>query len=515
MLEDLLARTGSCAVTVTDAPAAFAKLRGFDAVIIHTQGGTLTRAQEQALCRFVARGGGLVAVHGAAEAFKTSKEYRALLGSRVASRCPATEIAVAVAPGPVGARIDDFTIVDEVLLLKRAPADATVHATGVWQGSTQPLAYTRSHGKGRVFYTALGRDPRAFGHPAFQRLLWRGLRFVTGGIAEKTIRSVVIGYGATYESGRTHAEAMRRIEGYELLGVCDTDAARREAAQEDLGDIRTYASVAAVTKDREVDLGVVATPHHTHARTALELIRARKHVLCENPLGLTVKECDQAIRTARQKKVMLAAFHDRRGDGDYRTIQRIVAGGRIGDVFHVELGTGTFGHPGHGWRSDRKRAGGLLHDWGSHLVDWALTLIPGPVTQVIGFSQKQVWHDVTIPDWSSVVLRFEGNRSAMLELGHITGVARPKWRILGSRGSIWGDWGLEHLTVVTYEGGRLVSEKVPVDETRWEGCHADVADHLLTGTQLTVNPETGRRVVAVVEAAEKSARTGREQSVSI
>jgi scyllo-inositol 2-dehydrogenase (NADP+) len=176
---------------------------------------------------------------------------------------------------------------------------------------------------------------------------------------------------------------------------------------------------------------------------------------------------------------------------------------------------GAFTHPGYWWRSEKKIAGGILHDWGVHLLDWALCLIPGPVTQVSGFLQKRVWHDVTINDWSSCVLRFAGNQSAMIELGHIAGVTRPKWRIVGSRGSIWGDWGLEHISVVTYQEGRLVTEKVPIEESRWDAYYRDLADYLLTGSPLAVTAGGGSRVVRVIEAVERSAKAGKAQAVKI
>ena len=112
-------------------------------------------------------------------------------------------------------------------------------------------------------------------------------------------------------------------------------------------------------------------------------------------------------------------------------------------------------------------------------------------------------------DWASLALRFAGNRSAMVELGTITGVARPKWRILGTRGAIWGDWGLESISVVTYAGGVVVTEKVPIGPAAWEDFYADVADHLLTGSAPAVTPESAIRVIAVIQAAERSARTGK------
>jgi scyllo-inositol 2-dehydrogenase (NADP+) len=176
---------------------------------------------------------------------------------------------------------------------------------------------------------------------------------------------------------------------------------------------------------------------------------------------------------------------------------------------------GSFSHPGHWWRTDRRAAGSVLHEWGTHLIDWALSLVPGPITEIAGFFQKNVWHDVTIEDWASVVLRFEGGRTAMIELGHGVGAPRPKWRILGSRGSVWGDWGLEHLTVMAYQDGRLLTTRVPVDEAAGDSFYVDLADTLLTGSRPGATAADAARVVEVLEVAQRSGRAGKAQAVGL
>jgi len=516
VLKEFLEGTGAVSCAVTEDPAALAKLNSYDVVILYTQGGKLTGVQERSLCRFVRRGGGLLGIHCASDSFASNKEYRSLIGSRFSSHGPVTEFTVEVEGGnPVGARFGSFRVTDEFYLLKQVAKGVTVHAVAPWQGRKHPMVYTQDYGKGKVFYTALGHDERTFRRPEFKRLIWRGLRYVAGRIKKEPIRAVVVGYGPAFDMGKLHAETIRGIEGFDLLGVCDADPSRLEAAQEELGLIRTYESAREVARDKDADLAVIVTPHDTHAKLALTLLRAGKHVVCEKPLALSTKECEQLLGTAKRKKVMLSTFHNRRWDGDFRAVKKILEEGTIGEVFHVEIGMGGFSHPGHWWRSEKKISGGVFFDWGAHLVDWTLNLIPERVSQVTGFLQKRVWHDVTIDDWSSVVLRFKDGRSAMIELGHITGVSRPKWRILGSKGAIWGDWGLENLSVVTYREGKLFSEKVPVEESLWDAYWRDVADHLLTGSPLEVTGEAASRVVAVIEAAERSGRTGKTLAVTI
>jgi predicted dehydrogenase len=218
------------------------------------------------------------------------------------------------------------------------------------------------------------------------------------------------------------------------------------------------------------------------------------------------------IKAAREKRVLLTVFHCRRLDGDYLTIKKIIDDGLIGEPFHCEAFLGEYKHPGDWWRSHKAISGGGIYDWGAHFTDWILNLMPYKMQSVTGFMSKRVWHDVTNEDHCRAIIRFEGDRSAELEISSIAAVGKPKWRILGTKGGLTHDWN-KPVQVTSFAGGVKQQIEVQHPQDDWKPYYARLADHLLGGEPLMVTPESARRVIAVLELAEKSNRSGKAEPV--
>jgi len=293
--------------------------------------------------------------------------------------------------------------------------------------------------------------------------------------------------------------------------VCELDPTRAAAAKADFPAIRTYAEVAGMLRDGHVDLVTIITPHNTHAPLALQCLAAGKHVITEKPFCLTVAEATAMIDAAKAKGVMLSTFHNRRWDGDYRAIRDVIDRGTIGKVFHVEANAGGWGHPGHWWRSDKKISGGAFYDWGAHFIDWVLGIVPGPMKNVTGFFHKHVWKDITNEDHTQAVIRFASGAYADVQISTIARAPKPRWRILGTRGGILDEGG--SLKVFGDMAGLTGRVEVPYQKTNWQAYYDNVAAHLLKGEPLAVTPESARRVIAVIETAEKSAKSGVSEPV--
>jgi len=307
--------------------------------------------------------------------------------------------------------------------------------------------------------------------------------------------------------GRAHAGYISQTKGLELVAVCDIDPARRKLAREEHPGVKTYASVGELLSKGDFDLAAVVTPHNTHAPIALRLLKAKKHVVLDKPMCLTVKEADAMIAAAKKSRVMLSVFHNRRWDGDFMTLMDLIGRGLIGEVFHVEAWGGGYGHPGTTWRADKQICGGALYDWGAHYVDWILHLIPKRMVSITGFFHKRVWMDVTNEDHVEAIVRFEGGEVANLQQSQIARAGKPRWHILGTKGAIVDQGG--SFRVYTEAGGLPAQLDVPYQKSRWEAYYETVADHLLRGKPLAVTPESARRVIEVIEFAERSAKAGR------
>jgi predicted dehydrogenase len=236
-------------------------------------------------------------------------------------------------------------------------------------------------------------------------------------------------------------------------------------------------------------------------------LKAGKHVIVEKPMCLTVKEATAMIEAAKQKGVMLTVYHNRHWDGDFMAIREVVEAGLIGEIFHVEMFGGGYHRPGPWWRSDKAISGGLFYDWGAHYLWWLLQLIPHPIQSVVGAFHKLKWHDVTNEDHVQAIIRFANGTIADVQFSTITAAGKPRWFILGTEGAIVDRWEGK-FSLHYFVNGIRAETQVPYKESRWFEFYRNVANHLLHGKELAIKPEQARRVIAIMEYAERSAKQG-------
>ncbi|MBC7327913.1 Gfo/Idh/MocA family oxidoreductase [bacterium] len=316
----------------------------------------------------------------------------------------------------------------------------------------------------------------------------------------ESVKCAVIGYGM----GKVHSDFINSTEGLELVAVCDLDKARRETAKKDFPFIQTYESVEELIRNCDFDLAVIVTPHNTHYPLAMQCLTAGKHTVIDKPFCITTKEATDMINLAKEKGLMLSVFHNRRWDGDYMALKEAVAKGLIGDIFHLEMFMGHYGAPGPWWRSYKEISGGALYDWGAHLIDWILGLIPSKVKRVGGFSHKLLWHNVTNEDNVEAIIQFENGAVAYVQMSSIAMAQKRRWFILGTQGSLEDEWGANGFRLRKMVDGVKVEGIVPYKKDEWTAYYKNIAEHLLKGEELAVKPEEARRVIAVIEMASNS-----------
>ncbi len=322
-----------------------------------------------------------------------------------------------------------------------------------------------------------------------------------------SIKCGVVGYGPAFNMGRFHADIISKTRGLELRAIADINPERLEIAKKDFPWIETYTSIEKMLEKSDVECVTIVTPHNTHASLALKALRAGKHVIVEKPMCISVDEADQMIEEANKAGVMLTVFHNRRLDGSFLAIKEVINQGIIGKVFHIESFGGGYNHPGHWWRSDKKISGGAFYDWGAHFIDWILNIIPEKIKGVYGNFYKFVWNDVTNEDHVEATIIFESGAKANVQLSNIAIVKKPRWRILGTTGGIL-DEGDGKLKVYRHINGLNYVTEVKYKKTDWSLYYQNIVEHLVNGKELLVKPEEARRVIEVIEAAEKSSKTG-------
>lgn len=375
----------------------------------------------------------------------------------------------------------------------------------------------------RTLGVALSTDSPAWQSREFQELL--GVAARTRSTPPPVLGVGLLGYGAI---GAEHARAVGGTPGLALVAVCDPNPDRVRAAQEMAPGLVAHDTPQALFDDPGVDVVIVSTPPDSHAGWAIQALEAGCHVVVEKPMALTAHECDEILDTARDRGLSVSVYQNRRFDPDYRLIKDAVLSGAIGEPFHVEAFVGGYSHPCNYWHSDAEVSGGALFDWGSHIVDQVLDLMPGEVESVSAINHKRVWHDVTNADHSRMTIIFEGGREATFIYSDLAAALKPRWYVLGTEGAITGEWRVE--TVVARSPIGTLDEDVlaPADSPpviRMHSAHGDVttltprarepypfhADLVLAlsyGFPPRVRGEQSRRVVALLEAAEDSARLG-------
>ncbi len=331
--------------------------------------------------------------------------------------------------------------------------------------------------------------------------------------AKAPVRCAMIGYGGAFNMGAHHSGYINDIYGMEVTAVCDVDEARLAIFIFNEGaHTETYTDVDEMLKDGPVDLCVVILPHNLHAPIALKCLNAGKHVILEKPMCLNVAEATSMIEAAKESNTMLTVYHNRRHDGDFRTINSIVKDGLIGDVHHIEMFSG--GYSGHGswWRGSKEVSGGAFFDWGAHFLDWLMQVMgERKMVNVTGFFRKEIWDDNTNEDHVQAIIRFDDGAMADVTMSHMARAGKPKWFVLGTKGAAVDQGGSFKLSseIGGYPADAIINYKDGTHDLYYQ----QIAAHLLKGEELSVKPEQARRTIAIMEMAEKSSKSGQAEPV--
>jgi scyllo-inositol 2-dehydrogenase (NADP+) len=330
----------------------------------------------------------------------------------------------------------------------------------------------------------------------------------------KDIKVGVIGYGGAFNMGRKHLNEMKAA-GMTPVAVSEVDASRLAVATQDFPGIQTYSSVGDMLKKSDVELIVLITPHNTHAPLALQCLKAGRHVVCEKPLAITTSEVDAMIAAAKKSGVMLSTYHNRHWDGRIlQAVDLVKKKKTIGDIIRIECHMGGYSKPGDWWRSSRTISGGILYDWGVHLLEYSLQLIDSPVTEVSGFAHQGFWGPQTrwgkdnIEDEGFATVRFKSGQWLTLCITHLDSKSKEGWvEITGTRGTLLLDG--PHSKLYQHQEGKVLTTQIPNPPDESHRYYENVAAHLVKGRKLVITGEWSRRPIHILDLAVQSAKKGR------
>jgi predicted dehydrogenase len=328
------------------------------------------------------------------------------------------------------------------------------------------------------------------------------------------LRVGVIGYGGAFNMGRHHLQEMAAA-GMIPVAVAEPDRNRLSVATGDFPGIQTYDTVKAMLNRSDVGLVTIITPHNTHASLALQCLQAGRHVVCEKPLAITTAECNSMIATARKKGLLITTYHNRHWDGwIMRAVEQVKKKKAIGQVYRIDARMGRRGQPGDWWRSSRSISGGILYDWGVHLLEYSLQLIDSEISEVSGYAHngywapRTRWKKDTNEDEAQAVVRFRNGVWINLSITQLDSDPKPGFlEIHGTEGSYLLEW--NQYTLTRRDQGCAVVDQGNHPASEWHRFYENVADHLGKGSPLVITPEWARRTIHILELAARSARAGR------
>lgn len=250
----------------------------------------------------------------------------------------------------------------------------------------------------------------------------------------------IIGFGGM---AGYHFECMNAHPRFRFKGVYDVNPERMAVAK-GLG-LTAYASKEALLTDPDIDLVLIATTNEVHQELSIEAMEAGKHVLCEKPVTLTAEALRAIELVARKTGKVFSINQNRRTNKDFVLMKESVAKGLIGDVYAIESRVeGSRGMPT-GWRTLKALGGGMVYDWGVHLIDQMLYMLenadgsPQKVTHV--YCQMLNIEYPEVDDNFKLIMTFESGITAQIEVCTNNYITRPRWYVLGKQGTLQiDDW---------------------------------------------------------------------------
>ena len=355
----------------------------------------------------------------------------------------------------------------------------------------------------------------------------------------ETIRAGVVGFGLAGQI--FHAAVIEETPGLTVASIVERSG--RSAAAK-YPHAAVVSSVDAMLADDSIQLCVVATPNDMHRSLAEQCLNAGRHVVVDKPLALTGEDARALAKLARANHRILSAYHNRRWDGDYRTVQSLLESGRLGEPVVFESHFDRFrpeprsGPRSGAWRETAEAGGGILFDLGPHLIDQALALFGAP---------SSLWADVrteraaaTVDDAFDIQLTYEGSPDESLRrlrvwLRSTMVAASPgaRFTIHGTRGS-YEKWGLDPQEAALKQGARFADEGFGIESAQGWGMftapdaapapvptlpgdyrkyYENVRDAILGHAPLAVTVGAAWSVARIMELARESSRTGSRVAV--
>jgi predicted dehydrogenase len=337
------------------------------------------------------------------------------------------------------------------------------------------------------------------------------------------------GYGL---AGRLfHAPYIDAVDGLRIRAIATSDPDRSAQARAEHPDARVVGTADALLDDPDVEVVVVVTPNRFHAPIGERALAAGRHVVVDKPIAMTVPEAEALIESAGRAGRILSVYQNRRWDGDFRTVSALVADGVLGAIDSLEARFERWAEIGPQWRESVEEAGGPHRDLGAHLIDQSLILF-GNVTRVFAQMDRRRAGSL-VEDSVFVAMDHADGVRSRLWTSLVAAHTGPRLRVRGSAGEYVKEdldpqerqlldgmrptdpgFGAEpadrHGRIHAPDGTTTV---VPTLRSDYRTYYEGLRDAVRGDAPPPVDPTDSVRGLRVLEAAERSARSGAVERV--
>lgn len=342
----------------------------------------------------------------------------------------------------------------------------------------------------------------------------------------------VIGYGG---QGAWHCKQILKSDVCTLAGTYDIREIRRDAAKND--GVKVYESNEAIFADPAVDIVVVAVPNDRHKDLVISALEAGKNVICEKPVEMSVKAFDEMVDASKRTGKFFTVHQNRRWDVDFLATKEVIDSGNIGKPICIESRIhGSRGIPSD-WRCEKAHGGGMILDWGVHLIDQMLQLHGEKVVKV--YCTCSHITNKEVDDGFKLYLTYDDGVTALVEVGTYNFLPMPRFYLQAEKGSAkiedWQHpchvaklkaWQEKDVTPVQNAAGitktmaprdslTLDEYDLPIPKSDVHNFYRNVCAAIDGKAERYIKLEEVRRVMCVMEAAFASDEKGQVLNVEI
>lgn len=347
----------------------------------------------------------------------------------------------------------------------------------------------------------------------------------------KKIKAAFASYGM---SGLVfHGPLLETHPGFEIKKVLERNRNVSQGKHPNSMLVRNYGEI---LDDPDIDLVIINTPDYLHHDMSIKALEAGKHIVVEKPFTLKCSEADEIIRKAKEKKLMVSVFQNRRWDGDFMTVKKVINEKMCGRLVSFESHFDRFrNYIQDSWKEDDSKGAGTLYNLGSHMIDQALQLfgMPGYI-----FSDVRSQRTGSKVDDSFDIFMYYKNVKCMIRGSYLVKEAGPRYILHGTEGSFtkygidpqeemlkrgelpesegWGEEKEEDWGVLNSETkGKEDRKRIQTIPGNYSLFYDSIYQHLKNGIPLAVTAESARDVIRIIEAAYESSSKGKVIQLTI